>query len=85
MRRFHNFYAEWGYLAPAPGFSRLARVALVAATIGATLGAAAIFSLVGHRPAEVSVSARTLVGFPETALPQPDSAELTNRQSAIAP
>jgi hypothetical protein len=85
MRRFHNFQPEWGYLAPAPGFIRLARVALAAATIGVTLGALAISSSVGYRPAEVSVNARTFVGVPESALPQPDSAELTNRQSAIVP
>jgi hypothetical protein len=60
--RSQNFNPEWGYLAPAPSFVRIARVALVAAALGASAGAAVVFSLI-ERPAagEGSVAARTLV------------------------
>lgn len=62
MRFADNFNPEWGYLAPAPSFLRTARVALVAAAIGATSGAGVVFSLM-DRPAadESSIAARTLV------------------------
>lgn len=62
MRFADNFNPEWGYLAPAPSFMRTARVALVAAAIGATSGAAVVFALI-DRPAaeETSIAARTLV------------------------
>jgi len=62
MRFADNFNPEWGYLAPAPSFMRTARVAIVAAAIGATSGAAVVFSLI-DRPAaeETSIAARTLV------------------------
>ena len=62
MRHANNFHPEWGYLAPAPSFRRTARVALVAAAVGASAGGAVVFSLV-ERPVaeEASVAARTLV------------------------
>jgi hypothetical protein len=60
MRFAGNFHPEWGYLAPAPGFMRSARVAIVAAVVGATAGAGVVFSLI-DRPVETSVAARTLV------------------------
>lgn len=62
MRFANNFNPEWGYLAPAPRFMHTARVAVVAAVIGATSGAAVVLSLV-DRPAaeETSIAARTLV------------------------
>ncbi len=62
MRFADNFNPEWGYLAPAPSFMRTARVALVAAAIGATSGAAVVLALIDHPAAEeTSVAARTLV------------------------
>lgn len=62
MRFADNFNPEWGYLAPAPGFMRTARIALVAAAIGATSGAAVVLALIDHPAAEeTSVAARTLV------------------------
>jgi hypothetical protein len=61
MRHAGNFNAEWGYLAPAPSFLRTARLVIVAAAIGATAGAAVVFSLVDRPEAEESVAARTLV------------------------
>ncbi len=62
MRFADNFNPEWGYLAPAPGFMRTARVALVAAAIGATSGAAVVVALIDQPAAEeTSVAARTLV------------------------
>jgi hypothetical protein len=61
MRNSTNFHPEWGYFAPAPSFIRKARVVLVAAAVGATIGAGAAFSRVSHQAAETSVAARTLV------------------------
>ena len=60
MRNSTNFHPEWGYLVPAPSFIRNARVVLVAAAVGATIGAGAAFSRVSHQAAETSVAARTL-------------------------
>jgi hypothetical protein len=45
MRSTGNLHPEWGYLAPAPSFMRTLRLVLVAATVGATGGAAAMLSL----------------------------------------
>jgi hypothetical protein len=61
MRHASNFNPEWGYLAPAPSFARTARVVVVAGAVGATAGAAVVFSLVDRPAAEESVAARTLV------------------------
>jgi hypothetical protein len=61
MRNTANFHPEWGYLAPAPSFIRTARVVLVAAVVGATVGAGVVFSWVSHQAPEPSVGARTLV------------------------
>jgi hypothetical protein len=60
MRPAGNFHPEWGYLAPAPNFVRTVRIVMVAAAIGATAGAAVVFSLVDRPAAEESVAARTL-------------------------
>jgi hypothetical protein len=60
MRFAGNFNPEWGYLAPAPSFIRTVRIVVVAATVGATAGAAVVFSLVDRPVAEESVAARTL-------------------------
>jgi hypothetical protein len=60
MRHAGNFNPEWGYLAPAPSFLRTARIVVVAAVIGATAGAAVVFSLTDRPAAEESVAARTL-------------------------
>ena len=60
MRFAGNFNPEWGYLAPAPSFMRTVRIVVVAATVGATAGAAVVFSLVDRPVAEESVAARTL-------------------------
>ncbi len=43
MRFADNFNPEWGYLAPAPSFMHMARVAIVAAAVGATSGAAVVY------------------------------------------
>jgi hypothetical protein len=61
MRESTNFDPEWGYLAPAPSFIRKARVVLVAAAVGATMGAGVAFSRVSQQADETSVAARTLV------------------------
>jgi hypothetical protein len=71
MRGASKFHPEWGYLAPAPGFVRMARVALVATTIGATVGAIVVFSLRARPTTESSVSARTLIRPAETASETP--------------
>lgn len=60
MRQAANFNPEWGYLAPAPNFMRTLRVVVVAAAVGATGGAAVVFSLIDRPAAEVSVAARTM-------------------------
>jgi hypothetical protein len=60
MRSAARFNAEWGYLAPAPGFVRTARIVLIAVAVGASAGAAAVFSLVDRPAADESVAARTL-------------------------
>jgi len=60
MRFAGNFNPEWGYLAPAPSFIRTVRIAVVAAAVGATAGAAVVFSLADRPVAEESVAARTL-------------------------
>lgn len=69
MRFADNFNPEWGYLAPAPSFMRTARVAFVAAVVGAASGAAVVVSLM-DRPAatEMSIAARTLVQEPNEAV-----------------
>jgi hypothetical protein len=61
MRHAGNFNPEWGCLAPAPGFMRTLRIILVAAAVGASAGAAVVFSLIERPAAETSVAARTLV------------------------
>ena len=61
MRYDRNFNPEWGYVAPAPSVMRTARLIGVAAIIGATVGAATVFSLLDRPIAEESVAARTLV------------------------
>ena len=45
-------HPEWGYLAPAPGFLRVARAVVIATAIGATAGAGVVFSFVGHPTVE---------------------------------
>lgn len=67
MPRANNFHPEWGCLAPAAGFVRTARVAFVATTIGATVGASVVLSLLAYPTTESTVSARTLVRLAESA------------------
>lgn len=64
MRSAGNFHPEWGYLAPAPGFMRTARIALVATAIGATAGAVVVVSLAARPGSEddnASIAAHALV------------------------
>jgi hypothetical protein len=89
MRYAGNFHPEWGYLAPARGFMRTARVAVVATAIGATAGAGVVLSL-ADRPAETSVAARTLVRPVEAVAPTVVGAQPTplaqapsEKQSAV--
>jgi len=60
MHRARNFSPEWGYVAPAPSFLHTARIVVVAAAVGASAGAAVVFSLLERQPVEESVAARTL-------------------------
>ena len=76
MRHAANFNPEWGYVAPRPGFLRSARLVVVAGAIGATAGAAVVFSLVDRPVAEESVAARTLVPGPIAGMPTPVSASV---------
>ena len=91
MRHANNFHPEWGYLAPAPSFRRTARVAFVAAAVGASAGGAVVFSLV-ERPVakETSVAARTLVqpadlalGMGRTQTAQEQAATQLSRQPQV--
>src|SRR5271156_1187152 len=59
MRLAGNFNPEWGYLAPTPSLLRSILIALVAGAVGATAGAAVVFSLVEKPAAEESVASRT--------------------------
>jgi hypothetical protein len=64
MRSAGNFHPEWGCLAPAPGFMRTVRIALVATAIGATAGAVVVVSLVerpGANDDNSSIAAHALV------------------------
>ncbi len=54
-------HPEWGYLAPAPNFLRIARIFMIAAAIGAMASAAVFCSLIYRPAAETSVVERTLV------------------------
>jgi hypothetical protein len=71
MRYARNFNPEWGYLAPMPSFVRTARIAIVAAVIGATAGAAVVFSLVDRPAAEETLAERTMVQPVRTAATVP--------------
>ena len=69
MRSADNFNPEWGYLAPRPGFLRSARIAFVAAAIGATSSGAVVYALIEPPAAEgTSVAARTLVRSADSAI-----------------
>ncbi len=68
MHRTRNFNPEWGYVAPASVFMRTARLVVIATIVGATAGAAIVFSLLDRPVAEESVAARTLVA-PDASRP----------------
>jgi hypothetical protein len=78
-RESRNVNPEWGYVAPAPGFMRTARLIVIAAIIGATAGAAIVFSLLDRPVAEESVAARTLVA-PDPSRPVPASTSVAAQQ-----
>ena len=77
MRSAGSFHPEWGYLAPAPSFMRTARVVLLATAVGATAGAAVVFSLVESPASDISktsvastsVSSHVLVTSVQAATP----------------
>jgi hypothetical protein len=50
-----NVNPEWGYVAPAPSVMRTARLIAVAAIVGASAGAATVFSLLDRPIAQESV------------------------------
>ena len=83
MRHGSNFNPEWGYVAPAPGFMRTARLIVMAAIIGATAGAAIVFSLLDRPVAEESVAARTLVA-PDPRRPVTASTSVAEQQPTEA-
>lgn len=68
MHPARNFNPEWGYLAPAPNFMHTLRIAVVAAAVGATGGAAVVFSLIDRPGADKSVAARTMAAGSPSAL-----------------
>ena len=62
MRYAEGLHPVWGFLAPPKRFTRTIRIVLIAAVLGAVLGATAgSFSLIEHSRDETSVAARTLV------------------------
>jgi hypothetical protein len=79
MHHGRNFNPEWGCVAPAPGFMRIALSIVVAAIIGATTGAATVFSLLDRPVAEESVAARTLV-TPDSRRPLTASTSVATHQ-----
>jgi len=66
MRATGNFHPEWGFLAPAPSFSRTLRMVITATAVGAVAGAG-LALLLSERPPESDVAARTLVQPVEAA------------------
>jgi len=58
MRYDRNVNPEWGCVAPAPSALRTARLITVAVIVGATVGAATVFSLLDRPVAGESVAAR---------------------------
>jgi hypothetical protein len=81
MRFADNFNPEWGYLAPVPGFMRMARITLVAGAVGAFAGGAVVFSLIEPPAAEdASVAARTLAQ-PVDSVSAIDAAQPTQAQA----
>ncbi len=85
MRFAGNFNPEWGYLAPAPSFIRTVRIAVVAAAVGATAGAAVVFSLVDRPVAEESVAARTLARSKDFAPARTASQAVQPQVPTLAP
>jgi hypothetical protein len=85
MRHAGKFNPEWGYLAPAPNFLRIARVFVVAAAIGAMASAAVVFSLMDRPAAEASVAARTLVQPVEPPLRMRNAPLVVQLQTASEP
>ncbi len=79
MRYDRNSNPEWGYLTSVPRVMRMARLIAVAAIIGATAGAAMVFSLLDRPVADESVAARTLVA-PELERPVTTSTSLAAQQ-----
>jgi hypothetical protein len=74
-----NVNPEWGYVAPTPSVMRTARLIVVAAIIGATAGAATVFSLLDRPEAQESVAARTLVA-PDPRQPMTASTSVAAQQ-----
>jgi hypothetical protein len=58
--RHQTGHPEWGFVAPAPNFIRAVRIGLVAAAVGATIGAGVVLSLVDSSANQTSVAARPL-------------------------
>jgi hypothetical protein len=74
-----NFNPEWGYAAPSPSVLRTARLVGIAAIIGASAGAATVFSLLDRPIAQESVAARTLVA-PDSKRPVTTSTSVAAQQ-----
>jgi hypothetical protein len=81
MHHAKNSHPEWGYLAPAPSFFRLARIVLAATAVGATAGAGVVLSLVDRSAGQTPVEAHMFVR-PIQAVPTPDSAPQTAQMNA---
>jgi hypothetical protein len=85
MRSDGNFHPEWGYLSPSRSFMRSLRIALVSTAIGATSGAAVVFSLVeGPGSNDTSVAARALVTKAPVITAPAGTASFINSTAAAA-
>jgi hypothetical protein len=58
--RHQTGHPEWGFVAPPANFIHAVRIGLVAAAVGATIGAGVVLSLVDSSSNQTSVAARTL-------------------------
>jgi hypothetical protein len=88
MRSAGNFSSEWGYLAPAPSFMRMARVVVAATAIGAAAGAAVVLSLI-ERPAidgeKSLVAAHAAVTSVQAATAAPATPAITSVPANLPP
>jgi hypothetical protein len=82
--RAGNFHPEWGFLAPAPSFSRTVRMVITATAVGAIAGAGVALSL-SKRPPDANAVARTIrpVEAASNIVNTPESAQSAEQLSPL--